>query len=593
MRSTLRTLFLVCIVPVHGQELVVNGGFEQRKRCPTRFNEKPARAVERVKTLGGMPGYFNGCGKMMGTPVNWAGVEPAFEGEAYMGLVLTAHGGGECAVREFVQLELAEPLVNGGKYLLSFHVSVADRSGYMTDRIGACFSTQDRTDKHGIGASLGKPDVDNALNRFISDTAGWMKVEGIFNARGGERFVQIGNFQLCDRASRKAVVPNQGDGKLHNMKRKGEADMDSDRQQGLRRRLLATQAYIYLDAVSLVPLSATVEARILSRKDACDSDPGKPSAENDLVPDPSFDLNIPAHRSAWKNASGGTPDLEEGRTGIYLHSAVNKDHREYIHTPLKERLDPCGVYDVRLRIRRNPTYAYVVDRIGVALTEDFENDRRRDLLSFPLLWELHGKGVMDDAEAWTTICGTFAGGGCADRLLVGNFSGDDSTTVVQRDPDDGPFAYYFLDDVSLWRTGTLDGCSVVCPEGIVAIPVGTDTLSEPPRWPLILHFDVDDHVPGDDLLPTAEELFHVLAGHPDLQVTVAGHTDASGNEHANMKLAEERAVHVRSELIRLGIPAKRITVEVHGSKAPIATNGTPEGRSLNRRVEISYPGSEH
>lgn len=591
MRSILRTLLLLAITPVFGQELVINGGFEQYKKCPSRFNEKPARGVEHLKTIGGMPGYFNSCGTVMGTPLNWAGHQTPFEGSAYVGLVLTAHGGGECAVREFIQLELAEPLVNGGKYLLSFHVNLADRSGYMTDRIGACFSVEDRTKKQGVGTSFGRPDADNLMNRFIADTSGWMKVEGIFNARGGERYVQIGNFQLCDRTSRKAVTPNRGSGALHNMKRKGDADMDTDRERGLRRRMLATQAYVYVDAVSLLPLGTTAQARILLPEDACASDPGNPSATDDLIPDPSFDNNVPAHRSAWKNASGGTPDFEEGRTGIYLHSAVNRDHREYIHTPLKERLDPCGIYAVRLRVKRNATYAYVVDRIGVALTEEFENDRRRGLLDLPLRWELKGKGVMDDPNGWTTLCGTFNGGGCANRLLVGNFSSDDSTTIVQRNTDDGPFAYYFVDDVSLWRTGTIEGCTMQCPDAIVAIPVEADTASIPPRWPLVLHFDVDDHVPGDDLLPTAEELFLVLAKYPDLKVTVAGHTDDTGNENANLKLAERRAKAVRQELIRLGVPATQILLETHGSKEPIATNATEEGRALNRRVEINYPGS--
>ena len=593
MRRILQALPFLILPSVQAQELVVNGGFELHDRCPKSFADKPARGLQQVKTIGGMPGYFHACSENMGTPMNWAGGEEPFEGEAYAGLVLTAHGGGECAVREFVQLELAEPLVNGGKYLLSFHVSLADRTGYMTDRIGACFSVEDRTKKNGVGASFGKPDVDNPLNRFIADTAGWMKVEGIFNARGGERFVQIGNFQLCDRTSRKAVTPNRGSGTLHNMKRKGAADMDPDRERGLRRKLLATQAYVYVDGVSLVPLSATAEARILRAEDACASDPGRPTAADELIPDPSFDNNVPTHRSAWKNASGGTPDFEEGRTGIYLHSAVNKDHREYIHTPLKERLDPCGIYQVRLRVLKNSTYAYVVDRIGVALTEEFENDRRRGLLDFPLRWELHGKGVMDDTRNWTTLCGTLNGGGCANRLLIGNFSGDDSTTIVQRDPEGGPFAYYFVDDVSLWRTGTVEGCTLNCPEAIVAIPVEADTAAAEPRWPLVLRFELDDHVPGDDLLPTAEELFQTMAQYPKLKVTVAGHTDASGNEDANMKLSERRAKAVRAELVRLGIPFHQIELEVHGSKQPIATNATPEGRALNRRVEINYAGAGH
>lgn len=591
MRSILRALLLLWALPVLGQELIVNGGFEAYRSCPTRLDKKPARSAEGVKAIGGMPGYFHACSESMGTPANWAGMQAPVDGEAYMGLVLTAHGGGECAVREFVQLELAEPLVNGGKYKLSFHVSLADRSGYMTDRIGACFSANDRTKKPGIAGTFGRPDVDNALNRFIGDTAGWMKVEGIYNARGGERFVQLGNFQLCDRTSRKAVTANKGDGVLQNMKRKGDADLDPDTERGLRRKLLATQAYAYIDAVSLIRINASDEARVLKPADACAMDPGAPPRTLDLIPDPAFDDNVPASRSAWKNASGGTPDLEKGRTGIYLYSAVNKDHREYIHTPLKERLDPCGTYGVRLRVLRNATYAYAVDRIGVAITEDFTNDRRRDLLSFPLLWELSGQGMMDDTEQWTTLCGTFTTGGCATRLLVGNFGGDDSTTIVQRDPEGGPFAYYFVDDVSLWRTGTVEGCTMHCPEAITVLPVEADTArSLATGWPLVLRFDVNDHVPGDDLLPSAEELFKVVAEHPKVMIRVEGHTDDTGNENANLKLAERRAVAVREELVRLGIPRKQFVLSVMGSKEPIATNGTEEGRALNRRVEIELEG---
>ncbi len=592
MRWNLLLPVLLMVPDTVAQNLVVNGSFEQHARCPERFDAKPIRGVDRVKPIGGMPGYFHACSEVMGTPGNWAGSQAPAEGEAYVGLVLTAHGGGECAVREFVQLELAEPLVNGGKYRLTFQVSMADLSGYMTDRIGACFSAEDRTGKHGVGSSFGRPDVDNVANRFVADAAGWMQVEGLYNARGGERFVQIGNFQLCDRTSRKANVANTGDGVVANLKRKGRADMDPDKERGLRRRLLATQAYVYLDAVSLTLVNSAAEARVMAPKDACGTDHGQPSASIDLVPDPGFDATIPAHRSAWKNASGGTPDFEEGRTGIYLHSAVNKDHREYIHTPLKERLDPCGIYDVRLRILRNATYAYVVDRIGVALTEEFENDRRRDLLSFPLCWEIHGQGVFDDTQQWTTLCGTFNGGGCANRLLVGNFAGDDSTTIVQRNSEDGPFAYYFVDDVSLWRTGTVEGCDLHCPDAITVAPLEADSTSTTPHWPLVLHFDVNDHVPGDDLLPTAEELFSVLAKNPGLKVRVEGHTDDSGNTNANLKLAENRAKAVRDELVRLGLPLKLFTLAVLGSAEPIATNTTEEGRALNRRVEIELVGTE-
>ncbi|HNR55989.1 MAG TPA: OmpA family protein [Flavobacteriales bacterium] len=591
MQVTIRWLlpFLV-LGPAQAQELVVNGGFELHQLCPERFDKRPFRGVAATRTIGGTPGYFHTCSEMMGTPSNWAGVQAPYEGDAYAGVVLTAHGGGECAVREFVQLELTEPLINGGKYRLSFMVSLADRSGYMTDRIGASFSAKDRSKEKGFSSAFGRPDVDNPLNRFIADTSGWTKVEGVYNARGGERFVVIGNFQLCDRTSRKAVTPNRGDGLVHNMKRKGGADLDPDKVRGLRRKLLATQAYVYLDAVSLVPIGAHEERSRLSQELACPHDPGRPDAALDLVPDPGFDRTIPAHRSTWKNASGGTPDFEEGRTGIYLYSAVNVDHREYIRTPLKERLDPCGLYEVRLRVLRNATYAYAVDRLGVALTADFENDRRRDLLSFPLCWEMRSKGVMDDTGQWTTLCGHFEGGGCADQLLVGNFSSDDSTTIIQHDPQDGPFAYYFVDDISLWRTGTINGCTATCPEALAAMPLPEDTIVETPRWPWNLHFAVNDHVPGDDLLPVVEELFQVLAAHPDAMVRIEGHTDDTGTAAANLKLSERRAGQVRDELVRLGLARKQLQLVALGSTEPIATNTTDEGRAMNRRVCIVIEG---
>jgi outer membrane protein OmpA-like peptidoglycan-associated protein len=158
--------------------------------------------------------------------------------------------------------------------------------------------------------------------------------------------------------------------------------------------------------------------------------------------------------------------------------------------------------------------------------------------------------------------------------------------------DGGPFAYYFVDDVSLWRTGTVEGCDLHCPDAITAAPLEVDSATSAPQWPLVLHFEVNDHVPGDDLLPTVEELFAVLAKNPALRVRVEGHTDDTGNTYANMKLAERRALAVREELVRLGLPRKRFTLVVLGSAEPIATNTTEEGRALNRRVEIELVGTE-
>lgn len=105
-----------------------------------------------------------------------------------------------------------------------------------------------------------------------------------------------------------------------------------------------------------------------------------------------------------------------------------------------------------------------------------------------------------------------------------------------------------------------------------------------------LHFDVNDHVPGDDLMPAAEDLFQLLAAHPEVQVRIEGHTDDTGNSYANLKLAERRAAAVRDELVQLGLPRKQLLVVALGSAEPVDTNSTEEGRARNRRVRIVVQG---
>ena len=69
-------------------------------------------------------------------------------------------------------------------------------------------------------------------------------------------------------------------------------------------------------------------------------------------------------------------------------------------------------------------------------------------------------------------------------------------------------------------------------------------------------------------------------------ILVEGYTDSTGSMATNMKLSQERANTVRSELIKDGIPADRITAVGRGPENPIGDNKTKEGRQLNRRVAI-------
>ncbi|HSJ28363.1 MAG TPA: OmpA family protein [Acidimicrobiia bacterium] len=76
-------------------------------------------------------------------------------------------------------------------------------------------------------------------------------------------------------------------------------------------------------------------------------------------------------------------------------------------------------------------------------------------------------------------------------------------------------------------------------------------------------------------------------------VVIVGHTDSVGSATANQRLSEERAKGVVDALIaEHGIEDERIRAEGRGSTEPVAENtapdgsDNPEGRQLNRRVEI-------
>ena len=72
----------------------------------------------------------------------------------------------------------------------------------------------------------------------------------------------------------------------------------------------------------------------------------------------------------------------------------------------------------------------------------------------------------------------------------------------------------------------------------------------------------------------------------DLLIT--GHCAERGTASARQKLSEERAEAVASYLIDLGVRDEyHIFTQGKGSKEPVASNNTEEGRAKNRRVEIT------
>lgn len=74
--------------------------------------------------------------------------------------------------------------------------------------------------------------------------------------------------------------------------------------------------------------------------------------------------------------------------------------------------------------------------------------------------------------------------------------------------------------------------------------------------------------------------------YPDMYININGHTDNVGSDEYNQKLSENRARSVYNYFVEKGISKDNMEINGFGSKYPISTNETDEGRAMNRRVEI-------
>lgn len=102
-----------------------------------------------------------------------------------------------------------------------------------------------------------------------------------------------------------------------------------------------------------------------------------------------------------------------------------------------------------------------------------------------------------------------------------------------------------------------------------------------------IYFDTGSDRLRPESTPTLKEIGAMLKEHPELQLTIEGHTDNVGSAATNQTLSQKRAEAVRQYLIQTyGVAEGRLDAKGLGPTKPAGPNDTPEGRQQNRRVEL-------
>jgi OmpA-OmpF porin, OOP family len=102
-----------------------------------------------------------------------------------------------------------------------------------------------------------------------------------------------------------------------------------------------------------------------------------------------------------------------------------------------------------------------------------------------------------------------------------------------------------------------------------------------------LNFETSGTQLTADSAPTVNNLASILKAYPNAQVALIGYTDNTGAAEANQTLSLNRANAVKGMLTGQGVEANRITTQGMGQEHPVASNDTDEGRSRNRRTELT------
>ena len=284
----------------------------------------------------------------------------------------------------------------------------------------------------------------------------------------------------------------------------------------------------------------------------------------------------------WEDQGFGDLAPAEGKSmvGITLYGCKDgKPHcREYLQIELYEPLIPGQRYRLQCLVNHLER-SLQIDKIGFYFSRkklEFMIDNRISVKP-----QLETQYTLRAGNDWKLVTFEFIAESPASYLLIGNFSLDEETSATSSNIDPLPFAYYYLDELSLEKLppiieAPMHELDLRQKELAVGKVIKLDNI----------YFDLDRSLLRPKSYVELHQLLDIMLENRNMKIELRGHTDELGSDVYNQKLSEERANAVAEFLYNHGVDQYRVESLGFGSAMPIAGNDSDEGRQMNRRVEF-------
>ncbi len=205
--------FLCSIFVTDAQNLVLNPSFENLLACPNYSNVFTAKQWWDLLTVhNDNPMILNSCaptgttmGAAFGIPQHPLGYSYPHSGNSMvmMCFLTNSTGVGAWDTRVYIQGKFSLPLKKDSLYCVNYYAkrvkywapikyAIKNIDAYINDTLLHWNNYDYNTNGVGLVLKGIHPQIKN--NKYVTDTSVWVCIQGIYKAKGGEKYITIGNF---------------------------------------------------------------------------------------------------------------------------------------------------------------------------------------------------------------------------------------------------------------------------------------------------------------------------------------------------------------------------------------------------------------